>query len=52
VGGAVQAADLARVVDILRGVGYRGYLHLEYEAEEDAAGAVPRVLRELLDLTG
>lgn len=48
--GVREAADLPRIVGILREAGYRGYLHLEYEAEEDAAAAVPRVLKDLLAL--
>ncbi|MGC8668655.1 MAG: sugar phosphate isomerase/epimerase family protein [Chthonomonadales bacterium] len=50
--GRRQPADLARIVRILRSVGYRGYLHLEYEGAEDALVAVPRFLHELAKLTG
>ncbi len=46
-----EDTDLARVVKILRDANYRGYLHLEYESEEDAATAVPRILKTLLELT-
>lgn len=42
-----QAADMKRVVDILRGVGYRGYLTLEYEAAEDPNTAVPKAISGL-----
>jgi sugar phosphate isomerase/epimerase len=40
-------ADWARVVGILKDVGYRGWVALEYEEEEDAKTAVPRLLEEL-----
>lgn len=50
--GAPQAADLARVVGILRESGYRGFVALEYEAEEDPFVAVPRHLAELRRLIG
>lgn len=49
--GRRQPADLARIVSILRSAGYRGYLHLEYEGQEDALAAVPRVLHALQKLT-
>lgn len=45
-----EPADLPRIASILRDAGYRGYLHLEYEAQEDPATAAPRALRELLAL--
>jgi sugar phosphate isomerase/epimerase len=45
--GVRQEADLARVIGILRGSGYRGFVVLEYEAEEDPFVAVPRYLKEL-----
>ncbi len=48
---AKEDADLKRLIDILRGVRYRGYVALEYEAAEDARTAVPRhieALRKLL----
>ena len=41
------AADLSRVIGILRDAGYRGWVSLEYEEEEDAKTAVPRLLTEL-----
>jgi sugar phosphate isomerase/epimerase len=50
--GMPQAADLARVVGILRDAGYRGFVALEYEAEEDPFVAVPRFLSELRRLIG
>jgi len=46
-GGGREPADFARIVGILRDANYRGYLALEYEAEEDPMTAVPRYLDEL-----
>lgn len=45
-----QPADLARMVGILRDAGYRGYLVLEYEAQEEPRDAIPRHLAELRDI--
>ena len=45
--GVRQPADLGRVVGILRQSGYRGFVALEYEADEDPFVAVPRHLGEL-----
>jgi sugar phosphate isomerase/epimerase len=39
--------DWKRVVALLRKGGYKGYLALEYEAKEDPATAVPRLIAEL-----
>jgi sugar phosphate isomerase/epimerase len=39
--------DWKRVVALLRKSGYRGYLALEYEAKEEPATAVPRLIGEL-----
>lgn len=47
-----EAADLKRVIEILRTASYRGYAALEYEAEEDARKAVPRHLETLKKLLG
>lgn len=47
-----EDADLKRLVQMLRDVGYRGYVALEYEAAEDAKVAVPRHLRTLRELCG
>jgi sugar phosphate isomerase/epimerase len=46
-----EEADLKRLIDILRAANYRGYVALEYEAEEDPKTAVPRhvaTLRKLM----
>jgi sugar phosphate isomerase/epimerase len=45
-----EAADLARVIDILRDARYSGYVVLEYEAAEDALVAVPRHIKTLQGL--
>ena len=45
--GQRQEADLGRVIGILRTAGYRGYVALEYEANEDPFVAVPRNLKAL-----
>ena len=45
-----QPADLKRIVKILREANYQGYVALEYEAEEDAWTAVPRLLRQIKEV--
>ena len=45
-----EAADIKRIVQILRDTNYQGYLVLEYEAAEDPFKAVPRVLKELSEI--
>lgn len=45
--GKSQKADLGRLVGILKGAGYRGYLALEHEAKEDPFATVPKYLSEL-----
>jgi sugar phosphate isomerase/epimerase len=47
-----EDADLPRVIDLLRAVGYRGYVALEYEADEDPKTAVPRHMETLKKLMG
>jgi sugar phosphate isomerase/epimerase len=42
-----EPADLKRKLDILRGVGFRGYVALEYEAAEDPHTAVPKAIEAL-----
>jgi sugar phosphate isomerase/epimerase len=49
--GPRQPADLARVISILRGANYRGFVTLEYEAPEDPRIAVPAHLKRLRELT-
>jgi hypothetical protein len=45
-----EDADLKRLIDILRNAGCRGYVALEYEAEEDPRTAVPRHIETLKKL--
>ena len=40
-------ADWGRILKTLAAAGYKGYLALEYEGEEDPVTAVPRFLRKL-----
>jgi sugar phosphate isomerase/epimerase len=47
-----EEADLKRLLGILREAGYRGYVALEYEAEEDPKTAVPRHVETLRKLMG
>lgn len=42
-----QQADLKKVLDILRGAKYRGYLALEYEGKEDPKTGVPKWIARL-----
>jgi sugar phosphate isomerase/epimerase len=46
-----KPADWPRVIAILREGGYRGWVALEYEEQEDPKTAVPRLLDELHRLT-
>jgi sugar phosphate isomerase/epimerase len=47
-----QAADLKRIVKILRDANYQGYVALEYEAEQDAWAAVPKLLNQIREVIG
>lgn len=42
-----EASDIPRMVKILKAARYRGYVAIEYEAEEDPFTAVPRVLGQM-----
>lgn len=46
-GGKREPQDWDRILGMLAKAGYKGYLALEYEAEEDPATAVPRLMKEL-----
>jgi sugar phosphate isomerase/epimerase len=46
-GGKKEPADMARVVNILRAAGYRGFVTLEYEAAEDPFTTIPEHLKTL-----
>lgn len=45
-----RPADFKRIIEIMRSVGYRGYLSLEYEAKEDPRTAVPKTVKALAEL--
>lgn len=45
-----EPADLKRLLDMLRAVNFRGYVALEYEAEEDPKTAVPKAIEALRKL--
>ncbi len=51
IGAKRQHADLGRLVTMLRDVSYRGFVTLEYEAEEEPRQAIPRYLNQLRTLT-
>jgi sugar phosphate isomerase/epimerase len=48
--GKKEDADLKRLLDILRGVNYRGYVALEYEGEEEPKTAIPKLIATLQKL--
>jgi sugar phosphate isomerase/epimerase len=45
-----EPADLKKLLDILRDAGFRGYVALEYEAEEDPKTGVPKAIAALQKL--
>ncbi len=49
-GGKKEEADLQRLIGILKGAKYHGYVTLEYEAAEEPLEAVPRYLKRLREL--
>lgn len=51
-GGGRERADFARIIGILQDAGYRGYLALEYEEDEDPRENIPGVVEELRGLIG
>ena len=51
-GGGRERADFGRIFGILKGAGYRGYLVLEYEEQEDPKENIPRYMEELPGLLG
>ena len=51
-GQSKQAADLAKVIGVLREAKYSGYVVLEYEGKDDPATAIPRHLKTLRSLIG
>ncbi len=50
VSGQKQEADLARVVGILKDAGYRGYVVLEYEENDDPKTSIPKIIDHLRSL--
>ena len=50
--GNKQKADWPRLAGMFRAAGYRGFLSLEYEGDDNAATAVPPLLAELKRITG
>jgi sugar phosphate isomerase/epimerase len=48
--GKRQDSDWDRILKLAAQAGYKGYLALEYEAREDPATAVPRLLKQLRQL--
>ncbi len=52
VAGRRQSADWPRILRILRKAGYRGYLALEYELEENPRVAVPQLIARMRELIG
>lgn len=47
-----EPVDYARVREIMEGVGYQGYISVEYEEQEDAATGVPRFVENLQSVFG
>lgn len=48
--GQKEPGDFARIVEILRAAGYRGYLVLEYEEPEDPFVEIPKHIEKLRNL--
>ena len=42
-----EPVDVYRVVSTLHEAGYRGFLNIEYEEEDDPMSGVPRVVEQL-----
>ena len=49
-GEAKQEADFDRILDILGNAGYRGYIALEYEGDEEPKEAIPKHIEKLQNL--
>ncbi len=43
------AADITRIIGILKNAGYKGFVSIEYESEEDPKTAVPRFTKAIQD---
>ncbi len=48
--GQLTPTDLSRVIKILKQAGYRGYVVLEYEAQDDPRTAIPGYIDQLREL--
>jgi sugar phosphate isomerase/epimerase len=48
--GGREKSDWDRITKMFADAGYKGYISLEYEAEEDAFTAVPRHLKTMREL--
>ncbi|KAJ3049747.1 hypothetical protein HK102_012429, partial [Quaeritorhiza haematococci] len=51
-GGKTEEADFRKIVDILVGALYSGYVVIEYEAKEDPITAIPRYAARMRSLIG
>jgi len=51
-GAKPEAADLKRIVNILKAANYRGYIVLEYEESEDPKSVIPAYLGQLREAIG
>lgn len=49
-GGQKEDADLSRIVGMLKSVGYRGYVVLEYEEAPEPREAIPALLQRLREI--
>lgn len=50
VNGVKQEADIPRLISIIKDSGYKGYVVLEYEEDEDPMVAIPRYLDQINNL--
>ena len=50
VNGKKQPADYAKIIEILKNAGYRGFVALEYEEAESPFEAIPKILEQLRPL--
>ena len=47
---SIRDPERTRLIEVMRGANYSGYLTIEYEAAEDPREAVPRCAKALQDL--
>ena len=48
--GKKESADLKRTIHILKEAGYRGWIALEYEEQDDPKKAIPEYINQLREL--